>query len=86
MLWPGLELKWNVKLWPELPMSFFGLNNYLKNCNLRGHSNNTNVIIKLFFIVAQISYFIKGPKVLRLIVIFFEKRLYLETSRLSLLI
>jgi len=43
------------------------------------------VIIRLLFILAQIQFFMREPNILRLIVISFEKRLYREISRLSLL-
>ena len=41
---------------------------------------------RLLFILAQILYFMKGPIILRLIAISIERKLYLETSRLNLLI
>jgi len=34
MLWQDLVLKQNIELWPQLPVSLFDLNIYLKNYNL----------------------------------------------------
>lgn len=87
MLWQDLMQKQNIDLWPHLLVSLFDLNNYLKNCILeRPLKWHLYVTFILLFILAQISSFTKGPNILRWIVILFEKRLYLETSRLSLLI
>jgi len=87
MLWQDLVLKQNIELWPQLPVSLFCLNIYLKNYNLdRPLKWHLYVIIRLLFILAQILTFMKGLNILRLIVISFERKLYLETSRLNLLI
>jgi len=87
MLWQDLVLKQNIKLWPHLPVSLFGLKIYLKNYNLeRSLEWHLYVIIRLLFILAQILSLMKGLNILRLIIISFERKLYLKTSRLNLLI
>jgi len=43
------------------------------------------VTIQLLFKLSQIPSFMKRPNILRLITILFEKRMYVETSKLSLL-
>ena len=87
VLWQDLVQKQNIELWPRLLVTLFDLISYLKNYNLEKSLKwNLYVIIRLFFILAQIQFFMTGPNILRLIVISFEKRLYQKISRLSLLI
>jgi len=78
--------EYNIELWPQPLVNLFGLNNYLKNCNLEMSLKwHLYVIVRLLFILVLILFFMKGPGTLRLIVILFEKILCLKTSRLSLL-
>ena len=81
VLWQDLVQKQIIELWSRLLVNLFDLNNYLKNCNFeRSLKWHSYLIIRLLFILAQIQFFMKGPNILRLIVISFKKRLYREIS------
>ena len=87
VLWRDLVHKKNIELWSRLLVSLFVLNSYLKNCKLEKSIKwYLYLIIRLLFILVEIQFFMKGPNILRLIVISFEKILYREISRLRLLI
>jgi len=86
VLWKDLVQKKNIELWPQPLLNLFGLSSFLDSYNLEmSRKLHLYVSIRLLFILVLILFFMRGPHIMRLTVISFERRLYLETSRLSLL-
>ena len=80
VLWQGIVQKQNIEPWLQPFVSLFDLSSCSKSYSLETLIKwHLYVTIKLLFIT------LRGLNKLRLIVIPFEKRLCLETSRLSLL-
>jgi len=86
VLWRNLLQKQSIELWPQPLVNLFSLSNCSESYNFEMSLKlHLYVIIKSHFMSVLTLFFMRGPNTLRLTVISFEKRLYLETSRLSLL-